>query len=74
MTDDAENVQILPNITPNAWSRDYPDAACPRCPKCQTLLGIRWAQFSESGDDRWACDGCGRTFRSVPFTPTGATP
>lgn len=33
--------------------------ASPRCPKCDSHLGIRRAMWTEKGVDTWLCDKCG---------------
>jgi len=50
----------LPSV--EAWERDHPHEATPRCPQCGYLLGIRRGLFTRSGRDVWLCDVCRREF------------
>ncbi len=58
MTDKpAASTTTLPSV--ERWERDSPGAATPRCPKCDTYLGVIPAWLSASGRPVWTCDYCG---------------
>lgn len=50
-----------PLLTPGRWRAEDPrgEQATPRCPKCNSHMGIRLGMWRDNGRDAWLCDQCG---------------